>query len=169
LAIADVLLHDNRAELGAQQRTGRAFRCCRMTSRADSTRINETLTAIGTADEHFAHATPENEPPFLVCYTDARHAQLTGQPLADLAIVGRDPGEATDRLAAAAAGHASGNNRSRAVCLTKLATLTMITGDPIQAATMGHAAVDAAHHLFPPRHRRPARTSPVRHPASAPR
>ena len=73
-----------------------------------------------------------------------RHAQLTGQPLADLAILGRNPGEATNRLAAAAAEHTISNTRARAVCLIKLAILTMATGDPLQAATIGHAALDAA-------------------------
>ncbi len=107
-------------------------------------RVSETLTAIGTADDHFAHVTPDNEPPFLACYNDVRHAQLAGQPLADLAILGRDFGEATNRLAAAAAGHTAGNTRSQAICLTKLASLTMATGDPLQAATIGHAALDAA-------------------------
>jgi hypothetical protein len=101
-------------------------------------RVNETLTAIGTADEHFAHVTPGNEPPFLAYYNDASHAVLTGHPLADLAILGRDPGEATDRLAAAAAGYtAADKTRARAISLTK-------TGDPLQAATIGHAALDAA-------------------------
>ncbi len=107
-------------------------------------RVNEALTAIGTADDHFAHFTPDNEPPFLACYNPARHAQLTGQPLADLAILGRDPGEATDRLAAAAAGHTDGNTRAQVTCRTKLASLIMVTGDPLQAATIGHAALDVA-------------------------
>ncbi len=106
-------------------------------------RVSETLRAIGTADDHFAHVTPDNEPPFLAYYNDARHAQYAGQPLADLAILGRDPGEATDRLAAAAAGHTD-NTRARAVCLAKLASLTMATGDPAEAATIGAAALDAA-------------------------
>ena len=108
-------------------------------------RVNETLTAIGTADDHFAHVTPDNEPPFLAYYNDASHAVLTGHPLADLAILGRDPGEATDRLAAAAAGYtAADKTRARAISLTKLASLTMATGDPLQAATIGNAALDAA-------------------------
>ncbi len=106
-------------------------------------RASETLRAIGTADDHFAHFTPDNEPPFLACYNDVRHAQLTGQPLADLAILGRDPDEATDRLAAAAAGHTD-NTRARAVCLTKLASLTMATDDPVHAAAIGAAALDTA-------------------------
>jgi transcriptional regulator with XRE-family HTH domain len=107
-------------------------------------RVNEALTAIGTADDHFAHFTPDNEPPFLAYYNDASHAQLTGLPLVDLAILGRDPGEATDRLAAAAAGYTDGYARARVLCRTKLASLTMATGDPRQAAAIGHAALDAA-------------------------
>jgi transcriptional regulator with XRE-family HTH domain len=106
-------------------------------------RVSETLTAIGTADDHFAHFTPDNEPPCVAFYDDARHAQCTGQPLAELAILGRDPGAATDRLAAAAAGHTA-NTRARAVCLAKLASLTMATGDPLHAATIGHETLDVA-------------------------
>jgi len=105
-------------------------------------RVNEALTAIGTADEHFAHSNPDNEPPSIY-YNAARHAQLTGHSLVDLALLGRDPGEAADRLAAAAAGFTdTDDTRSRAISLTKLASLTMATGDPLQAAAIGHAALD---------------------------
>ena len=108
-------------------------------------RINETLTAVGTADDHFAHSTPANDPPRMAFYTDARHAQFAGRPLADLAILGHNTArEATDRLTTAAAGHAANNNTSRAVCLAMLASLTMATGDPLQAATIGHEALDVA-------------------------
>ncbi|MGH3976095.1 MAG: XRE family transcriptional regulator [Pseudonocardiaceae bacterium] len=108
-------------------------------------RVNEALIAIGTADEHFAHSTPDNDPPFMAYYNAARHAQFIGQPLVDLAILGHDPGEATDRLTAAVAGHTdTDDTRSRAICLTKLASLTMVTGDPLQAAAIGHAALDIA-------------------------
>jgi hypothetical protein len=54
-------------------------------------RINETLTAIGTADDHFAHSTPDNDPPCMDHYNDARHAQLTGRSLVDLALLGYNP------------------------------------------------------------------------------
>jgi hypothetical protein len=107
-------------------------------------RVNEALIAVGAADDHFAHFALDNEPPFLAYYNDASHAALTAHPFADLAILGRDPGEATDRLAAAAAGHNAGKTRARTICLTKLASLTMATGDPGQAATIGHEALDAA-------------------------
>ncbi|MGH3771547.1 MAG: XRE family transcriptional regulator [Pseudonocardiaceae bacterium] len=107
-------------------------------------RVNETLTAIGTADEHFTHFTPDNEPPVMAYYSAARHAHLTGQPLVDLAILGHDPGEATDRLTAAVAEHPNTHTVAQAICLTKLAGLTMVTGDPLQAAAFGHAALDTA-------------------------
>ncbi|MGH3572587.1 MAG: helix-turn-helix domain-containing protein [Pseudonocardiaceae bacterium] len=108
-------------------------------------RVNEALTSIGTADDHFARSTPDNDPPYMAYYDAARHAQCTGQPLVDLAILGNDPSEATDRLTAAAAGHTdTGNTVSRAICLANLASLTMVTGDPIQAAAIGHAALDIA-------------------------
>jgi hypothetical protein len=105
-------------------------------------RITETLTAVGTADEHFAHSTPAEDPPFLANYNAAFLAGGNGLALFDLAVLGHHPAQAADRLTAAAAGHTAG--RSRAICLTKLASLTMATGDPLQAATIGHEALDAA-------------------------
>jgi hypothetical protein len=107
-------------------------------------RVQETLTALGTADEHFAHSTPDNDPPFMAGYNAAVHTAYTGGRLADLAILGGDPGKATDRLTAAVAGNFAGNVRFRAICLAKLASLTMATGDPIQAASIGHEALDVA-------------------------
>jgi hypothetical protein len=125
--------------------TGRALlHTVRGRALAKMRRVSETLTAVGTADDHFAHFTPGNEPSFMVFYNAARHAQYTGQPLFDLAMLGRDPGEATDRLATAVARHTDGYTRSRAICLAKLASLTMATGDPLQAAAIGHQALDIA-------------------------
>ena len=51
----------------------------------------------------------------MVFNNEARHTQFTGRPLCDLAMLGHDPGEATHRLAAAAAGHPDGNARARAM------------------------------------------------------
>jgi hypothetical protein len=107
-------------------------------------RVNETLSAIGAADDHFAQFTPDNDPPFMTYYNPAIHALLTGGALFDLAILGHHPEQAIDRLTAAVAGHATGHTRPRAISLAKLASLTMATGDPIQAVTIGHEALDAA-------------------------
>jgi hypothetical protein len=108
-------------------------------------RVQEALTALGTADDHFAHATPDNDPPFLaVFHNPAVHALRTGGALFTLAILGHDPGAATDRLTTAGTGLTASHARPRAICQAELASLTMTTGDPIQAATIGHEAVDAA-------------------------
>jgi ATP/maltotriose-dependent transcriptional regulator MalT len=107
-------------------------------------RVQDALTALGIADDHFAHSSPADDPPFMAFYTTARHAQSTGQGLADLAILGRDPAAATDRLTTAIAGYPAGRARSRAICQAKLASVTMATGDPRQAAALGAAALDAA-------------------------
>jgi hypothetical protein len=107
-------------------------------------RVQETLRAIGTADKHFARSSPADDPLFMAFYNDAWHNQITGRPLFDLVIVGRDPTGATTRLTAAATGHPERNTRERAICLTRLASLTMVTGDPLQAASIGHEAVDIA-------------------------
>jgi hypothetical protein len=105
-------------------------------------RVNETLTAIGTAEDHFAHSTPANDPPYLAHYNAAFLGGGNGQALFDLALLGHNLAQATDRLTAAAAGHTAG--RPRAFCLTKLASLTMATGDPIQAVAIGDEALDVA-------------------------
>jgi hypothetical protein len=120
------LLHTDRARALARMR-----------------RVQESLRAIGTADEQFAHSTPENEPPWWGYYSAARHDQLTGQPLVDLAILGRDSGEATTRLTAAVAGQPD-HPGCRAICLSKLASLTMATGDPRHAVTIGNEALEVA-------------------------
>ena len=107
-------------------------------------RVGETLAAVGAADDHFGHATPADASPYMPYYSNARHAQLTGQALFDLALLGvRDPRKATNLLEMAAAGQPDYPG-SRAICLTKLASLTMATGDPLQAAAIGHQALDIA-------------------------
>jgi transcriptional regulator with XRE-family HTH domain len=105
-------------------------------------RVRETLTAVGAAEDHFAHSTPANDPPYLANYNVAFLGGGNGQALFDLAMLGHNLAQATDRLTAAVAGHTAG--RPRAFCLTKLASLTMATGDPLQAATIGVEALDAA-------------------------
>jgi hypothetical protein len=127
-AIGRSLLHTDQARALAKMR-----------------RVGETLAAVGSADDHFAHASPTDElPPYMPYYSDARHVQLTGQALFDLALVGGcDSGKAAHLLEMAAAGQPNYPG-SRVICLAKLASLTMVTGDPLQAAAIGHTAVDAA-------------------------
>ncbi|MGH3908531.1 MAG: hypothetical protein ACRDTE_30745 [Pseudonocardiaceae bacterium] len=107
-------------------------------------RVRETLIAVGTADDQFADSAPANDPPWMAYYDAAQHNGDTGHALFDLAVQGRSGTEATTRLTAAAAGHTAAFTRSRAIAATKLASLTMVIGDPSQAAATGHAALDTA-------------------------
>ncbi|MGH3718307.1 MAG: XRE family transcriptional regulator [Pseudonocardiaceae bacterium] len=103
-------------------------------------RVEETRTALGMAEEHFARSTPTNDPPILANYNAAFLAGNTGAALFDLAMLGHSLTQATDRLTTAAAGHTAVKPQAHA--LIKLASLTMATGDPLQAAAIGHAALD---------------------------
>ena len=111
---------------------------------AKMNRVRDTLVAVGTADDHFAQANPADDPPWMAYYDAAQHQGDTGHALFDLAVHGRSTSEAITRLSAAVAGHTAAFARSRAISQTKLASLTMATGDPVEAATIGTAALDAA-------------------------
>jgi hypothetical protein len=56
----------------------------------------------------------------------------------------RDPAQASDRLTTAVADFRPGQARSRTIDQIKLASLTMATGDPIEAAALGTAALESA-------------------------
>jgi hypothetical protein len=111
---------------------------------AKMSRVRETLIAVGTADDDFGRSDPANDPPWMAYYDHAQHVGDTGHALFDLAVRGRSPQQATTRLATAVAEHTASFARSRAISQTKLASLTMVTGDPSEAAAIGTAALDAA-------------------------
>jgi hypothetical protein len=106
-------------------------------------RVQETLTAVGNADDAFAHGQPSENPPWMAYYDRAQHSGDTGHALFDLAVEGTKA-TAGQRLAAAVDGHSNAYARSRVFSNTKLATLIMITGDPCEAtAIAGRAIADA--------------------------
>lgn len=107
-------------------------------------RVRETLIAVGTADDHFAHRNPANDASWMGYYDPAQHAGDTGHALFDLAVQSRSPAEATARFSTAVAGHTAAFARSRTMSQIKLASLTMATGDPREAAATGSVALDAA-------------------------
>ncbi|WP_435581584.1 XRE family transcriptional regulator [Amycolatopsis thermoflava] len=107
-------------------------------------RTRDALAAVGRADDEFSRATPANDPPWMAYYDHAQHLGDTGHALFDLALHGYRPVVASARLADAVAEHGDAYARSRAISQTKLATLTMATGDPVEAAAIGQAALDAA-------------------------
>ncbi|MEV0150002.1 MULTISPECIES: hypothetical protein [unclassified Nonomuraea] len=106
--------------------------------------VQETLETIGHADDQFTRIHPTEEPPWMRYYDAAQHAGDTGHALFDLAINGQFIGEASTRLANAVAGHSAAYVRSRAISGIKLASLTMATGDPEEAALIGARAVTDA-------------------------
>jgi transcriptional regulator with XRE-family HTH domain len=109
-------------------------------------RVEEAMWAVGQADEAFSEASPKNDPPWMSYYDAAQHSGDTGHALFDLAVQGQFATEAKQRLQAAVDGHTDTYVRSRAISGIKLASLTMATGDPQEAAAFGAAAlVDAGH------------------------
>lgn len=104
-------------------------------------RVQDTATTIGVADEEFSHHEPDEDPVWMRYYDTAQHAGDTGHALFDLALTGHFVSDASTRLAAAVAGHTAAYARSRAISGTKLASLTMHTGDPTEAASIGARAL----------------------------
>lgn len=106
--------------------------------------VEAVTTAVGRADEQFSHATPTEDPAWMAYYDLAQHAGDTGHALFDIAINGKFRAEARSRLEAAVAGHTADAERSRTISMIKLASLTMATGDPDEAAEIGAVAVGRA-------------------------
>ncbi|MEV5543944.1 XRE family transcriptional regulator [Saccharopolyspora shandongensis] len=107
-------------------------------------RTQDTLTAVGLADDSFSNANPVENPPWMMYYDAAQHAGDTGHALWELGVRGQFITEARSRLAASVAAHADAHARSRAISQTKLASLTMVAGDPTEAAQLGTQALQAA-------------------------
>ncbi|WP_234995848.1 hypothetical protein [Streptoalloteichus hindustanus] len=110
-------------------------------------------------------------------YDAAQHSGDTGHALWDLGVHGHFVPEARGRLATAVVSHGVAYRRSRAISQTKLASLVMVAGDPVEAASIGMAALDAAGTIrsrraaddllalrdFATRHRRTVEVEELRH------
>ncbi len=104
--------------------------------------VQDTLRAVGAADEEFSHARPTEDPPWMASYTEARHLGFAGSVLWELGMHGQFVAETRNRLSAAVAVRTDG--RGRTGHQLKLARLIMATGDPIEAAALGTHALNAA-------------------------
>jgi hypothetical protein len=104
--------------------------------------IQDALRAIGTADEEFSHARPTEDPPWMASYTESRHIGFSGNNLWELGMHGHYVAEARGRLTTAIVSRPEGRARTRN--LIQIARLTMVNGDPLEAATFGTQALDAA-------------------------
>lgn len=142
--------------------------CCTAT-RTTIRRIRETLITVGTADDHFAHAIPANDPPFMAYYNAATHAGLTGHALADLAPTGHSATEAACRLSAAIAGHGPAFARSKVLAEEELGN-SVATPPCISASarsrTCGTGSVPWSSPMTTRHHRRGAGDTDRRHPKS---
>ncbi|MFB9592633.1 hypothetical protein [Streptomyces racemochromogenes] len=105
--------------------------------------VQETIAAVGAADDAFAQRRPEDDPPWMAYYDEAQHNGDTAYALWDLAVGLKDydPAQAEQRFTAAVRGHGPAFARSKAMSCTKLASLTMRRGDPREAASLGHKAL----------------------------
>jgi hypothetical protein len=110
-------------------------------------RTQDTVIAVGQADEAFADSQPSEDPPWMAYYDEAQHQGDTGHALFDLTIHAVPKIETAPRLAEAVRGHSDAYARSRAISGTKLATLIMATGDPHEASAIGQRAIDDAGRL----------------------
>jgi hypothetical protein len=127
-------------------------------------RVQETLTAVGQADDAFANRQPTQDPPWMAYYDTAQHYGDTGHALFDLAVQGTKV-PADQRLSTAIDGHSDAYARSRVFSTAKLAVLIMVTGDPCEATMIGQRALADAAQL---RSRRVADTLRELHSAADP-
>ena len=104
--------------------------------------VQDSLSAVGTADEDFSHARPSEDPPWMASYTEARHTGFAGNVLWELGMHGQFVAETRNRLSAAIAARVEGRARTRNQL--RLASLIMVTGDPTEAAALGTQALDRA-------------------------
>ena len=107
-------------------------------------RAQDALTAVGAADEQFAHSRPSQDPSWMRFYDAAQHHGDTGHALYDISVGTALRTEAADRLRYSVDHHEPEFVRSRAISETTLASLTMVRGDPSEAAAIGQAALDDA-------------------------
>nr|AGS49719.1 hypothetical protein [uncultured bacterium esnapd14] len=125
--------------------TERAMLCtARARALAAMHRDADAIRAVGQADEHFAHSTPGDDPPWTVFYDRAEHCGDTGVALLDLAFRGQWVDQAHARLTASSTGHLDTRRRSRVLAQIQLAALDMAVGDPYKAVTVGMEALDTA-------------------------
>ncbi|WP_018549475.1 hypothetical protein [Streptomyces sp. LaPpAH-108] len=105
---ADDGLTNAEKELVRQDRLTPSERSMLHTARARAfgklCNVQETIAAVGIADDAFAQRRPENEPPWMAYYDEAQHNGDTAHALWDLAIGVEeyDPAQAGQRFQAAA-------------------------------------------------------------------
>ncbi|MCP2256493.1 hypothetical protein LX15_000176 [Streptoalloteichus tenebrarius] len=131
---ADRLTHTERAMLTAVRSRALAL----------LGRVQDTIRAVGEADEYIGQSNPADDPPWAAYYDAAEHAGETGHALADLARHGHRADEAAARLREAILHHGPEYARARAFCQLRLARLTLAVGDPREAVLLGEQGLTSA-------------------------
>ena len=108
-------------------------------------RGQEAVRAIGAADESFCRAPDDDSSPLWAdLYTSAHHAGDTAEVLAILRAKGLNKVDIGPRFLVARDGFGVKYPRARVVAELKVASLTMATGDPVEAAAVATTALDTA-------------------------
>jgi hypothetical protein len=116
----------------------------RALAKMGASRAQDALTAVGMADEEFAHCDPAEDPEWMRFYDSAQHHGDTAHALFDVEMSIMLATEAASRFTHSVSHHQAEFARSKAISGTKLATLTMVRGDPREASMTGHQALDDA-------------------------
>jgi hypothetical protein len=107
-------------------------------------RHSDALAEADRADAHFSGREPDSDPTWLTYYDDAEHHGSVGRALIPVARQTGRPELASARLEAAISLHSADYARSRTFSRTRLASLLMTAGDPLEATAIGHQAVSDA-------------------------
>lgn len=129
-----------RANLSAVQ--ARAFGCLG--------NVKECVRAVRDADEYFHDSVDDDNADygnFAEFYTFAQLNGDTGHALYDIAVHGHEVVETRHRLRVAIEAYGDSWARSRAFCLAREAVLTLQSGDAIEGAALGFAAVEEARRI----------------------
>ncbi len=112
----------------------------RAAAHAATGRRQDTLRALGEADEHFHDHDPADTPPWMAFYTTPQHLGDGANALFTLEMSGGKRTQARERYAACVAGYSDAYARSRAMAQARLARLTLATGDPQEGVAIGQQA-----------------------------
>jgi transcriptional regulator with XRE-family HTH domain len=93
-------------------------------------RTQDTLRAIGTAEEQFAHRDPAEDPPWVGYFDESQLQGHAGRAMLALALREDRVADARDRLRRAVSGFSAEHGRARALTLSDLAILELRVGDP---------------------------------------
>jgi transcriptional regulator with XRE-family HTH domain len=142
----DGLTHAENGLLRADRLTPREqamLHNARARALAKMRRPQDALAAVGRSDEVFSLARDGDDVAWMAYYDNAQHHGDTGHAAFDIALLpGQSSTMARRRLQTAIDEHTDAYVRSRAISGTKLATLIIATGDPQQAVSIAHRALD---------------------------